>query len=98
MAPSTDLQLVEGRQVHECAAGDVGDGIAVQASVDENRSAERKKICIYAVARDCQGEQGVMIASDNSGMGGPCGEGLLAVRTTTPTPLTNYRGRGSALR
>ena len=35
----TDLQMFEGRQVHECVAGYAGDGIAVQVPADENRLA-----------------------------------------------------------
>ena len=76
--PSTDLQLVEGHQVGaECFAVDARDGIAVQAPADENRLAEKKEICTSAVARDCNGEDEVMIAANSSGKAGTAVRGCL---------------------
>ena len=39
MAPSADLQRLEGRQVHKCVAGYAGDDIAEQDPADESRLA-----------------------------------------------------------
>ena len=38
-APSPDLQLVEGQQVHKCAVGDDGDGVILQRPTDESQLA-----------------------------------------------------------
>ena len=38
-----------------------------------------------------------MIAVNSEGMGGHCGEGSLAEKTTTHTPLANDRGKGAHL-
>ena len=57
MAPSTDLQSDEGRQVHECVAGYAGDGIVVQLPADKNRLAVNGEMCISTVARDCESEE-----------------------------------------
>ena len=55
MAPSTDLQKGEQRQVHECVAGDAGDDIAEQEPGDESRLAVNGEICNPAIARNCYG-------------------------------------------
>ena len=55
MAPSADLQRLEGRQVHKCVAGYAGDGIAVQVPADKSLLAVSEEICTAAIPRDSCG-------------------------------------------
>ena len=83
---STDLQIEKGGQVHECVAGDAGDGIAGQNPINDSRLADEQGNMYICRARDCQCEHGIIGEDSSDGKEGNSSEGLLDVVYSTPPP------------